>query len=225
MDKEKKKMSNQEMTKTRKLTMTAMLSAVAFVLMYFEFSVPFVPAFLKMDLSELPELIAAFSMGPVSGVFVCLIKNVLHCAVTQSATVGELSNFLLSAVFVIVAGLIYKKLHNRKGAVIGALAGTAAAALVSVVTNYFVVYPFYAAAYMPMEVIMGMYQAIRPSTETLLEALVIFNVPFTFIKFFIADLLTFAVYKRLSPILKGQSVKNKKVQKTVEELAKQAEEE
>ncbi len=214
---------NDAMSRTRKLTTTAMLSAVAFVLMYFEFSVPLVPSFLKMDLSELPELIGAFAIGPFWGVAICLVKNLLHVAVTQSATVGELSNFILSASFVLPAGLIYRKWHTFKGAAVGALVGTIVAALISIPSNYFIVYPFYASAYMPMEVIMGMYQAIRPKTETLLEALIIFNVPFTFIKFFIADVLTFLVYKRLSPVIKGTSVRNKKVTETVKILSEQAE--
>ena len=62
----------------RYLTVTAMLSAVAYILMFLDFSVPFMPAFIKMDLSELPALIGSFAMGPLCGVVVCLIKNVLH---------------------------------------------------------------------------------------------------------------------------------------------------
>ena len=46
----------------RYMSVTAMLSAVAFILMFLDFSVPFMPAFIKMDLSELPALIGAFSM-------------------------------------------------------------------------------------------------------------------------------------------------------------------
>lgn len=78
-----------------KMTMTAMLSAIAFVLMFFEFSVPIMPSFIKMDLSELPALVGAFAMGPVSGAMVCLVKNLLHLFMTTTGGVGELSNFLL----------------------------------------------------------------------------------------------------------------------------------
>ena len=79
----------------RYMSVTAMLSAVAFILMFLDFSVPFMPAFIKMDLSELPALIGAFSMGPVCGILICLIKNVLHLFITTTGGVGELSNFLL----------------------------------------------------------------------------------------------------------------------------------
>ena len=97
-----------------KMTMTAMLSAIAFLLMFLEFSVPIMPAFIKMDLSELPALIGAFAMGPVSGAMICLIKNLLHLFMTTTGGVGELSNFILGAVFVVPAGLIYQKWKGRK---------------------------------------------------------------------------------------------------------------
>ena len=92
----------------RYMSVTAMLSAVAFILMFLDFSVPFMPAFIKMDLSELPALIGAFSMGPVCGILICLIKNVLHLFITTTGGVGELSNFLLGVAFVLPAGLIYR---------------------------------------------------------------------------------------------------------------------
>ena len=102
-------------TNVRKMTMTGLLSAVAFLLMFFDFSVPLMPAFIKMDLSELPALIGSFAMGPVAGVVICLIKNILHLMKTSTGGVGELSNFILGAVFVFTAGMIYKK--DRKSVV------------------------------------------------------------------------------------------------------------
>ena len=89
-----------------KLTMIAMLSAIAFVLMFLEFSVPIMPPFIKMDLSDLPALLGAFAMGPVSGVMICLIKNLMHLFLSSTGGVGELSNFILGACFVLPAGLI-----------------------------------------------------------------------------------------------------------------------
>ena len=79
----------------RYLTVTAMLSAVAYILMFLDFSVPFMPSFIKMDLSELPALIGSFAMGPLCGVIICLVKNVLHLFITSTGGVGELSNFIL----------------------------------------------------------------------------------------------------------------------------------
>ncbi len=186
----------------RYITVTAMLSAVAFILMFLDFSVPFMPGFIKMDISELPALIGAFSMGPACGVIVCLVKNLLHLLITTTGGVGELSNFSLGAVFVLTAGLIYKKKKSRKRALAGSLAGAALMAVISVFSNYFLVYPFYSMI-MPVDVIVSMYQAILPSVNGLLECLIVFNMPFTFLKGMFSVVITFLIYKHISPILKG----------------------
>ena len=128
-----KKSTGRTGVNVRKMTMTAMLSAVAFILMFLDFSVPVMPGFIKMDLSELPALIGAFAMGPLSGTIICLIKNLLHLFITSTGGVGELSNFILGACFVLPAGLVYKKWKGRKAAVIGSLAGAVLMALVSII--------------------------------------------------------------------------------------------
>ncbi len=188
----------------RKMTVTAVMSAIAFVLMMLEFATPLTPEFLKFDFSDLPAVITSFALGPAWGVVVELIKNLLHMPFTHTGCVGELANFIVGAVMVFPAGLIYKFAKNRKGALIGSLTGTLTAALVSFPVNYFITYPFYT-GFMEMEVIIGMYSAIIPAANTLPRALVIVNMPFTFIKFLLCALITFLVYKRLSPILKGKN--------------------
>ena len=187
---------------TRRMAMTGMLSAVAFILMYVEFSVPFMPSFIKLDVSELPALIGAFAMGPVEGVIICLVKNLLHLMRTSTGGVGELSNFILGAVFVFVAGLVYKHNKNKSSAIKGSILGAIAMAVISVVTNYFIVYPVYT-NFMPMEAIIGAYQAIYAGADSLLKCLVIFNMPFTFVKGMLDVVITLLIYKRLSPIIKG----------------------
>ena len=104
--------------------------------------------------------------------------------------------------FVVPAGLIYRARRTRGGALAGALIGAACMALLSVATNYFVVYPIYT-NFMPMEAILGMYRAIAPGVNTLLEALIRFNLPFTFVKGLCSVAICFVVYKPLSPFLKG----------------------
>ena len=193
-------------SKTRKLSVTAMLGAVASVLMFFEFSVPFMPSFIAMDISELPALLAAYSLGPVSGATVCLINN-LFSALFHGTTggVGELSNFLLGVSFVVPAGLLYRFKKNRRMAFIGALVGAVCMALISLPINYFVTYPMYIRVYgMPLEAILGMYNAILPGTDSLLKALVIFNIPFNLFKGIVDVALTFLIYKPLSPVLHGR---------------------
>ncbi len=187
---------------THKLTVTAMLAAVATVLMFLDFSVPLMPTFIKLDVSELPALLASFSLGPVYGVAVCLIKNVINLMRTSTGGVGELCNFILGACFVFPAGLIYQRLRSRRGAIVGAVVGAAVMAALSVPFNYYITYPIYS-NFMPVEAIIAMYQAIRPSVNGLLECLVTFNMPFTFLKGLLDALLCFLIYKPLSPILHG----------------------
>lgn len=147
--------------RTHRLAVAAMLSAVAAVLQFVEFSIPLIPSFVKLDISDLPALLGTFSLGPVYGVVIQLVKNLLHLPFGSSAGVGELSNFILGAVFVLCAGLVYRKHKSRKGALIGAMLGAVLMAVVSVPSNYFFVYPAYVKVYgMPLEAIIGAYQAI-----------------------------------------------------------------
>lgn len=190
------------MVDARYLTVTAMLSAVAFILMFLEFSVPVMPSFIKMDLSELPALIGSFAMGPACGVMICLIKNLLHLTMTYSGGIGELSNFIMGASFVFCAGMIYKKIKTKRGAVIGSMTGAVVMALISFPSNYFIVYPVYEKM-MPRETIIAAYQMILPAADELWKCLLIFNVPFTFVKAVFSVVITMLVYKKLSPILKG----------------------
>ena len=186
------------------ISVIGIMSALGFVLMLLEFPLPFIiPGFIKFDFSELPALICSFAYGPLSGILVCLVKNVLHLPFTSSACVGELSNFILGAIFVGVAGLIYKRSKSRKTALIGTVVGAVTMTLISVVTNYFVVYPAFSVIYgLPMDLIIGMYKGILPTADTLFKALVIFNLPFNFVKGMVDAGICFLVYKRLSPILK-----------------------
>ena len=191
-------------SRVRFITVTAMLSAISFVLMYFEFPIPIMPAFIKFDFSDLPALIGTFAYGPLCGVIVCLIKNLLHLMDSNSMLVGELSNFILGAAFVIPAGLIYKFKKTKKSALIGGITGAVFMGVFCVLSNYFIVYPVYYQVAMPEEAILGMYQAILPSMKSILQSLIVFNLPFTVVKGLISVAITMLVYKPLSPILKGR---------------------
>ena len=186
----------------RFIAVTGILGAISTVLMMLSFSVPFVPSFLKLDFSELPALIASFSMGPLAGVAVCFIKNLINVTMSTTGGVGELSNFLLGVCLVLPAGLVYKFRKNRLVAFLSALAGSLIMAFASLPLNYFVTYPMYMKI-MPIEAIIGMYEAILPGVDGLLSCLLIFNVPFTFLKGLLVTVLTFAIYKHISPIIKG----------------------
>ena len=113
-------------------------------------------------------------------------------------------NFLIGAVFTGVAGALYKHRKNRRNAVVASLVGAAAMALVSVPVNYFISYPVYAAMFGGIDAILAAYQELRPGTDGLLECLLVFNMPFTFVKGLIDVALCFLIYKPLSPILHGR---------------------
>ena len=189
-------------SKVRFIAVTGMLSAIAFILMFLDFSIPIMPSFIKMDLSELPALVATFAFGPLSGICVCLIKNLIHLTMTTTGGVGELSNFLLGVCFVLPAGLIYKKKKNKKNAIVGAVVGAVSMGWLSIIINYFIIYPVYY-NFMPQDVIVSAYQAILPSVKSILQCLIVFNAPFTFLKGALCSIVTILIYKPLSPILHG----------------------
>ena len=194
---------NNNRSKIRFLAVTGILSAASAILMMLSFSVPFMPSFIKMDFSELPALIAAYSMGPLSGVLVCLIKNLINLPFSTTGCVGELSNFLLGVCLVLPAGLLYRYRKNRKFALLGALVGSLTMAFVSLPINYFITYPIYT-KFLPLDKIVGMYQAIFSGVDGLFSCLLLFNVPYTFFKGALDTVLTFVLYKRISPLLKGK---------------------
>ena len=185
----------------RRLVFSALMGALAIVLSeVLKFGLPFMPPFISFDFSDAPAMLASLTMGPISGVSVCLVKNVWGCFTSSTGCVGELSNFILSAALVLPAGLMAHRTSKTSRAVAGALIGSAAMAAVSFPANYFIVYPIYAKVAMPMDAIVGMYKAILPSVENLPQCLLIFNVPFTFAKGLIASIFSVVLYKKLRPI-------------------------
>lgn len=202
-------MLNTKKISTRKIAVIAVMSAIATVIYYLDFPVPLMPSFIKLDLSNVISLITGFALGPVSGVLVCLIKDVIHLVIKGLGTtmgVGDIFDFVTSAVFTLTASLIYRKNRTKKGAVIASLIGTLVFTIVSLPLNYFITYPIYAKAFGGMEAIMGAYRQIMPGVKNLFGALCIFNVPFTFIKGLLCSIITILIYKPLSPIIKGKSV-------------------
>ena len=109
---------------------------------------------------------------------------------------------ILGSMFVIPAGFVYGRFKSKKGAFAGAMVGAVTMAVASIFFNYYIVYPVYT-LFMPMEVIISMYSAILP-VDSLWQALVIFNMPFTFLKGMLNLMLAMWVYKPLSPLLKSK---------------------
>ena len=191
------------------ITITGLLTPVSIILQYFEISIPFlIPSFVKFDISELPALVASFAMGPVYGVAICIIKNLIHIITgSYSGGIGELCNAILGISFVVPAGYIYKYNKTKKGALIGSLVGSIVMALISFPTNLFISYPVYMKM-MPIEQIIGAYNSILNVVTEIWQALLIFNLPFTLLKGIVTSLITFVVYKYISNIIKHFYVEN-----------------
>lgn len=201
-------------TNVYKITLTGVLSAIAFALMFLEFPIPsLIPNFIKFDISDLPALFGAFALGPIYGIVIELLKNVLHILIkgTSSGFVGELSNFCLGAVLCLVSGLIYKAGKNKKSAILACVIGSIAMGIASLPLNYFVIYPAYVKVLnFPLPAIIGAYQAIlspiadTPTSNSLFNCLLIFNVPFTAVKGIIDAIICIIIYKPLSRFIKGK---------------------
>lgn len=199
-------MNSTKRISTRKLVIMALMSAISLVVYYFDFPVPLMPSFIKLDLSNVITLLVGFSLGPVEGVVVCLIKNLVHILIKGMGTtmgIGDIFDFVSGAVFVLTAGFIYKRNRTKKNAIIGCFAGALAMALVSLPLNYFIVYPIYFKAYGGEAAILSAYQKILPETGNIFQALCIFNLPFTLVKGLLCAAVTVLVYKPLSPIIKA----------------------
>ena len=195
-----------KINKARYVAVIGIMSAIAVVLQFLEIPIPLVPSFIKFDFSDLPGLLTAFALGPVAGVLVSLIKNVLHLLVTQSGGVGELANFMIAAVYTLSAGLIYKFNKTRSGALIASLSASVLSAIICIFTNYYIIYPIYYKIAMPKEAILKMCQEILPSIDSIFKSLLVFNAPFTFVKGLLISLICFVIYKKVSPLLKGEQI-------------------
>lgn len=188
--------------KTSILVRTAILASISYVLMLIDFPLPMFPGFLKLDFSEIPALIGAFAMGPMAGVMIELIKNILHLVTkTNTGGVGELGNFIVGASLVWTAGMFYKTHKTKAHALIGCLAGTALMMLMGYLFNLYVLIPFYANI-MPVEAIVAMGSAVTDRIHDV-PSLVLYGVtPFNLFKGLLISMITMLIYKRIKPLLK-----------------------
>ena len=176
--------------KTRYVVFTAMFAAISSVLMFFEFPLPFLPPFLKLDLSDVPVLVGAFIFGPIPAVAITLIKDIIHLSVTQSGGVGELADFLITSTLALTAGLIYKAWNNKLASVIGSASGILLMTVVAVFSNIYILLPLY----------------MKQGSFDVKSYIIYGVVPFNIIKGLFVTIITLLVYKRLKLIL----FKNKK---------------
>ena len=199
------KVNTSTMIRTKDMTKVAMLSVIGFVLMYFQLPLTFVaPPFMKLDISDLPVLMGAFTMGPVYGIIIAALKNLMHIIFkgTMTAGVGELSNFIISSTFALVSSYIYRKHRSYKGAVLSMTVGVLAMTILAMTSNYFVVFPLYGKV-MPMDAIIAMGSAITPRIKGLFTMMIYSVLPFNLIKGFTTSAVMMLVYKKISPLFKN----------------------
>lgn len=189
--------------KTRYLTKIGLLSAFAALLMFLELPLPMMPVFLKLDISELPAVIAAFSMGPVAAILVDLLKNVIHAFNTQTMMIGEMANLLVGIAFLVPTGYIYKKRSDMLGAAVALLCGTLSMMLAASFLNYYVLLPLYQAVlHFPLEKIILLGTAANPHIVDLKTFITLAIVPFNAIKGIVIALFTLVLYKKVLPLLR-----------------------
>lgn len=187
---------------TRALASGGILTAISIVLMFIEVSLPFIPSFLELDLSNIPALIGGFAFGPIAGLLIVLAKDLIHMMISHTAFVGELADFLMSGSFTLVASLIYMSKKSRSRAFIGMGAGTVAITLMGAITNYFILLPFYAKAFMPMEQILNLCAQVNPLITDKLTYVLYGVVPFNIIKGLVISIITALTYKHISRIIR-----------------------
>ena len=161
----------------------------------------FLPPFLKLDFSEFPALIASFTMGPLYGVIVVLIKNLVNVLFTTSAGVGEFANFVIGASFVFSAGIIYRYRKTRKFAIVSLIFATIIMSTFAAVADYYILFPAYSLV-VPFDSLINMFEQINSNFNSLLNIIIFVIVPFNLLKGTIISVITFLAYKKLSTIIK-----------------------
>lgn len=186
----------------RTLAITAMLSAISFILGFLEFPVPLSPSFARMDLSDFPALIGAFAFGPVTGVAIEFVKNALQLPSTSTGGIGELANFIMGASYVFTAGIIYRFHKTKRTAWIASIIASVVMGIMSAVMNYFVLLPMFE-QFMPLDQVIASFGVLIPFIQTKLDVVLYNAFPFNLLKGLVISFFTMLICKRLTPILKG----------------------
>ena len=195
------------MKKTKQLTLTALLGAIAFLLIFFNFPIPILSPFAELDLSAVPELIGGFMMGPVGATGIITVKLLLKLLFQGSSSMltGEVQNFILECTFVIPAALYYRKHKTKKGAVIGLAIGAFISVIASVFTNVYLIFPAYIKLYgMDWDSILEIFNGINPMIKNIPTMVAFSVIPFNLVSRIITSAVTFVLYKKISKFIKGK---------------------
>ena len=183
------------------MTRIAILAAAASILFLLE--IPIV-AFYKLDLSNIPVMLGAFSMGTIPGLIILGLKSLIGLLHSSSAGVGELADFIMGAALLIPASMTYHRNKTRKNAIIGMAVGTICMVIAGILTNKWIMLPFYMGAFhMDMDAIVAFANVGGVDTEW--KLLLLITGPFNLLKGAVLSAVTFLIYKPLSPILHART--------------------
>ena len=200
----------QTMKSTKFLTVSTLvkisiLSAIGYILMFISVPLPMLfPEFLKIDISDLTALLGGISLGPMAGVTIAFLKNLLQFITGMSTTggVGEFANFLIGGSFVFTVSYIYSKKRNIQGVIIGLVSGIVVMTMVGCIANYFIILPFYATMGWSIDAVVSMGAAINPAIDSKMSFIIWMIAPFNILKSGLMSLLTLPMYKKTEKILK-----------------------
>lgn len=190
---------------TRKITVTALFAAIATILMYIEFPLPLMPPFLKVDISGAVILIAVVALGLKESIFVLAIKDLIHLMSTKTGGVGELADFIMITAMAVALYLVMKKHKGTKGVVYGTVAAGAALIVVGMLTNRFMLIPFYSKTIMPLDAIISLCQNINPKITSINGYIIWGVVPFNLVKGIIVGFMTVLLHKKIGSVIEKES--------------------
>ena len=107
-------MSNKKQQDTFKITLVAIMTAIATVI-YMTFpEINIIPgvSYMKIDFSDFPALLIGIIVGPVQGILVEIIKNIIHLSKTTTVGIGEIMNTILGSA-IIVSMHLFTKLFSK----------------------------------------------------------------------------------------------------------------
>lgn len=180
---------------TKQMVVISMFAALSYVLMLVHFPVKYL-GFLEMEFSDIPAIVATFAYGPVTGIVIELMKNLIK-VITASTTggSGELANFIVSVGYILPLGLVYHKMNRKGKKCLACLAGTVCMALTGIVVNYYITVPLYVALFGGSEVVIGACAATLPAIKSLGGIVILGITPFNIVKGILISIIGVLCYK------------------------------
>jgi len=182
------------------------MATILYAVPVFKFSLPIFPSFLELHFDEIPVFICGFAYGPLAGFLAIVLKTALKLLFNPTSTlfVGELTDLILSTVYVVTATWIYQKKRNLKGVAIGFTFATLIQVFVAMLLNVYVMIPFYSQVMnYPVDVLLGLMKKAIPAITDVGWSYAFFAVlPFNLLKDAIVIVITFLVYRSLHVLLR-----------------------